>query len=367
MSRPRASHHASPRGSHHDVEALSLSGHPDHSSKGLGDLTNVQEQSHHAGQSTRKPAASTVLQPITPNSPRRNRTAPPKDSLKARSDPVSKNNLRGAHAIPLLAEDGLEYGVVALATSIPPNSKTDVDGTPIEMRRLQAHDRLKDMLSHVPSATPPLSHPRISGNKAKVTPRGTIQRSAPQGKPNSTSSTHSHATDTLGLQETRKPLRSRALSHLDLGDFVINPAANQGLDFAYSDVVRNRADRQCLPNCRDPACCGDQFRQLVAIAGFPTPPSPTNLRRTTSPSAVLDADKNMSRNAQIDHMLQRFGKHRMAHPRPASPPGFWRADMPTTQEAAADRAAADEVQRVKVAERYREAMRAGGRWKFRDE
>jgi peroxin-16 len=62
-----------------------------------------------------------------------------------------------------------------------------------------------------------------------------------------------------------------------------------------------------------------------------------------------------------------FGKHRHAHDRPPTPPGFWRTDMPSTQELERDRQMAKEMERVKVLERYREAMRPGGLWMFADE
>jgi hypothetical protein len=41
--------------------------------------------------------------------------------------------------------------------------------------------------------------------------------------------------------------------------------------------------------------------------------------------------------------------------------------MPTTQEVEEDRKAARKMERHKVEEMYREAMRPGGRWTFRDE
>jgi hypothetical protein len=41
--------------------------------------------------------------------------------------------------------------------------------------------------------------------------------------------------------------------------------------------------------------------------------------------------------------------------------------MPSTQELERDRQLAEEMERVKVLERYREAMRPGRLWKFADE
>lgn len=62
-----------------------------------------------------------------------------------------------------------------------------------------------------------------------------------------------------------------------------------------------------------------------------------------------------------------YGKHRHHHQRPRSPPGFWRADMPSTQDLERDREDASKYEREKVKERYEEAMRPGGLWKYADE
>jgi len=61
------------------------------------------------------------------------------------------------------------------------------------------------------------------------------------------------------------------------------------------------------------------------------------------------------------------GKHRQAFEKRSEPPGFWRVDMPSTQEEAEDRLRAVVQEREKVEQRWREAMRGGGRWSFRDE
>jgi len=50
-----------------------------------------------------------------------------------------------------------------------------------------------------------------------------------------------------------------------------------------------------------------------------------------------------------------------------SPPGFWNADFPSTQEMEAEREEAAKREKQTVQDRYREAMRPGGRWLFRDE
>jgi hypothetical protein len=71
--------------------------------------------------------------------------------------------------------------------------------------------------------------------------------------------------------------------------------------------------------------------------------------------------------AQAKELSKRHGKHRHAYERRKSPPGFWRADFPTTQEQATDRAEAHKFERELVQKRYEEAMRGNGAYIFRDE
>ena len=71
--------------------------------------------------------------------------------------------------------------------------------------------------------------------------------------------------------------------------------------------------------------------------------------------------------ARMKVATDRYGKHRCQHERHSTPPGFWRTDMPTTQELEHDRDEARRLERQKVEERWREASREGGLWLFRDE
>jgi hypothetical protein len=71
--------------------------------------------------------------------------------------------------------------------------------------------------------------------------------------------------------------------------------------------------------------------------------------------------------AKTKLVADNHGKHRHAYERRVTPPGFWRTDMPSTQEIERDREAARGLERKGVEERWRESMREGGRWLFRDE
>lgn len=175
-------------------------------------------------------------------------------------------------------------------------------------------------------------------------------------------------------------LRKKPLRELRLDDFRINPAANEGHDFAFSDVVRDRDDRACLQGCTDMHCCGKQFRAL-ALSQRPDPPltpaqrieERTLLERYLGDHAyrlsTMDPEERSELwvQAKTQELANKYGKHRHRYSRMQSPPGFWDADFPSTQELEANRAEADDRERRAIRDRYREATRPGGRWVFRDE
>lgn len=177
-----------------------------------------------------------------------------------------------------------------------------------------------------------------------------------------------------------EPYRSRPLSRLNLDHFKINPARNQGLDYAYDTVVRKKDDRKCMSGCTRPGCCGDRFRAMARMA----------VQGTTTPAEQKEEDQrileeyvgedrhllnglndkereNLLVEAHARALANQYGRHRHTHQRARSPPGFWRTEMPSTQEIEKDREDARRMEREKVEERYREAMRPGGLWTWADE
>lgn len=175
-------------------------------------------------------------------------------------------------------------------------------------------------------------------------------------------------------------LRGVSIAQLKLDDFRINPAANDGYDYAYSEVVRDRDERACLTGCVDMHCCGKQFRAL-AESQKPRPPLTPEQRREEQKLledylgdlAYKIAMMTPSEReetwllAKTQELANKYGRHRHRYARARSPPGFWDADFPSTQDLESDRAEAAKRERQAIAERYREAMRPGGRWIFRDE
>ncbi|TKA66490.1 hypothetical protein B0A55_09167 [Friedmanniomyces simplex] len=171
-----------------------------------------------------------------------------------------------------------------------------------------------------------------------------------------------------------EPLRLRPLSALSLEDFKVNTKST-GAEHAFSETVRGRA-RRCLPGCTNPSCCGGVFLKAVQMGGYhganDTNAEVLEKHFGENWAAIIaayppDKREKLLLEARASAFANQYGKHRQAFARRSTPPGFWRTDMPTTQQVEEDRAEAQAMVRQKVEERYREAMRDGGRWMFRDE
>jgi len=183
------------------------------------------------------------------------------------------------------------------------------------------------------------------------------------------------------MDPDEEPLRARPVNRLSLNDFKINPNYNQGYDYAFKEVVRDQSARKCLQGCTRPECCGNKFRVLAEM--HRNPAIPRTLSQEEADEMLLDdfmgdnAYKLLSMSkaekeelvlqARTREMANKFGRHRHSYQRRTSPPGFWRSEFPTTQEEMADREKAKEIVRDDVAYRYKEAMRPGGAFIFRDE
>jgi len=186
-----------------------------------------------------------------------------------------------------------------------------------------------------------------------------------------------------GISKTklpRTPLREKPLSALRLDDFLINPKLNAGEKFAYTEVVRSKADRDELAGCIDPRCCGKDWRVLALSERNAVGPSylfrPESIRLLENylgdeayrlATMTRKEKEDLWLEAKIRILADTYGKHRHRYHRQPSPPGFWDADFPSTQDQEEQRKEAARREKVLIQERYREATRKGGRWLFRDE
>ncbi|KAH8893481.1 hypothetical protein GQ53DRAFT_822161 [Thozetella sp. PMI_491] len=177
-----------------------------------------------------------------------------------------------------------------------------------------------------------------------------------------------------------RQLRKLPLSRLHLTDFKVNPQFNDGLNYAFDEVVRGRSDRAELPGCTDEKCCGKKFREMALnerdAAGPTLLQQPTNIKLLED---YLGDDAHrlgtMNRkekevmwvDAKVRDLANRFGRHKHRYVRPPSPAALWNVDMPSTQEFATEKEEMQREVRKQVEDRYRDAMRGNGRWLFRDE
>lgn len=176
--------------------------------------------------------------------------------------------------------------------------------------------------------------------------------------------------------DRRTRLREKPVKELKAHDFKPNPAYNQGYSYAFSEAIRKRGDRMCLPGCTNPQCCGSHFRVL---AGALEPLSAVQeealleeylgdaYNTVMSTQMASDERTELILQARTKKMAKDNGKHKEAYERRRTPPGFWRVDFPTTQEQEDDRGRAKQLEIQAVQERWLEAQKKGGRWIFRDE
>ncbi|KAI5819126.1 hypothetical protein BZA77DRAFT_177913 [Pyronema omphalodes] len=86
------------------------------------------------------------------------------------------------------------------------------------------------------------------------------------------------------------------------------------------------------------------------------PPSPPYRIPSPPPDDDIINDHDMS------EFLDRFGRHREAHPRRNTPPGFWDSEMPDTPRQQELNLEAELVREIKIERRRREAETEGGKW-----
>ncbi|KAL9061074.1 MAG: hypothetical protein Q9206_000706 [Seirophora lacunosa] len=236
------------------------------------------------------------------------------------------------------------------------------------------------------SRTPPIGQ-RIQSTvkKPKIAPQSATKAPITPDEPTTYTTPFSKSSTARPAMKPDPPLRSRPLSHLFLDDFKVNPAQNQGYSHPFKEVVRSRDQRNCLPGCTRLECCGTIFRKIAE----------TGLIKTFHTSRLFassqeDEDlrmmedflgdqayrlRNMSEGEKAEVLLQsrtkvladHYGRHREVYAREPSPIGYWDVDMPSTQQAEEQVKLAEARTRQKVEERYREAVRTDGLWKFRDE
>lgn len=153
-------------------------------------------------------------------------------------------------------------------------------------------------------------------------------------------------------KEKAKKSRKSGPSKYQLTDFVINPAFNGDLDYAYAETVRG-AKRQCEHGGECRQC--DEFYKMAGPGIV-----------SAAPQWSSHEDNERGRKMGIEETINASSRHRNRWKRAPSPPGFWRSDFPSTQEIVEEKKLAEENRRKEIEIRYKSAV-SGGKWMFRDQ
>ncbi|CAG8029246.1 unnamed protein product [Penicillium nalgiovense] len=335
----------------------------------IADAWNSENGASNAHHSKRIPPRqqisqqSSILQPVDGNAR--------KVTFSAREYSAKRLQDLERRAIPALAEDDDDDGI-SLRTNSNIGSGINLGPSGARTNGGFAQRRLENLLERsVPSKSPLHLSSKSPG------PGSMRVNNTPHSDQTPPKMSSQMAPD---IDPDDEPFRARPLCRLGLEHFKINPARNQGLDYAYDAVVRKKDDRKCISGCTRPGCCGDRFRAMARLGGLP---GKSGAGQDEEDQAILQEfvgeDTQLLRNmtgkerenllveARARALANQYGRHRHTHQRVQSPPGFWRTDMPDTQEEEDDLEAAKRLEREKVEERYREAMRPGGLWTWADE
>lgn len=291
--------------------------------------------------------------------------APPKTKKRRIATPR-------ARAIASFAEDGTDGCEDINPISIhPPMALSEKQRNQLE-RDMKGTARLDDILNSPPSRTPNLA--RLKKNiQSRTSPakKRTWGGDGFEAFPVRPLSSAGPSTSTRRAGGNTKS-KARDISTLDISDFRVNPEVNGGKDYAFTETVRNREARKCLPGCMK-TCCRDLVG-FAEAAGLPAV-SKGPRWRSSSPALVEDCElprrslrnEPVSKEDKAKEFTNRYGRHRDAFERRRSPPGFWDADFPTTQELEQQRVAAEEMRKKKVEDMRKEAERGSkGRFVFKD-
>lgn len=349
-------------------------------------------------------APSSVLKPKDPN------VQPPSSKrsfLKALNRPACQNQRSTASNAPGLQDGREDFSQTSDRLSLKVESDTAKsheahrvikNHPPLDYKSSEYSPR-KSLIDSVAKSKKATRDPSGESNVAKTYRRSMTEKYIPRSitlKPNAVKSRRSYRVPPDGPDDLDKTLveqgtlRSKPRKFLRPEDFKINPVHNNGYAHPVSEVFRNRDQRSCLPGCTRPNCCGTAIRNIVAMGGhFPTPKSSVFSNNLPLESdldddelclqAYLGDDYPRLKNlpwedkeelllaARTEQFANAYGKHRYQYGRQQTPPGFWDADMPSTQQEIKNKTIAKAMQKAKVDEMHREAMKPGGRYKFRDE
>lgn len=148
--------------------------------------------------------------------------------------------------------------------------------------------------------------------------------------------------------------------------FRINKNKNDGLDFAFGEVVRDKARKDCLPKCVKECCRDLASGKLHEMWNPPAPYTSAKFgaRDSSPPDEGAEAKKNdqyneWNRAREKSERNLHFGRHRAQHQKAAEVMGYWESDFPTTQQLDEQRKESERRYVEKGFDRYEQATKGG--------
>lgn len=144
------------------------------------------------------------------------------------------------------------------------------------------------------------------------------------------------------------PLRSRPIGSLNLSDFVLRAEFLEEWE---------------KPRARGTVTLGqDRISEEQLLLDYLGPGAKEKLANMTA-----RARENLLHDARLKKMVSNISEAKKASEETVTAPGFWSIDFLPSQEEERHRLETEDKLREEVRSRQREAVRADGRWRFRDE
>lgn len=196
---------------------------------------------------------------------------------------------------------------------------------------------------------------------------------------NSSKKRHTEALDrdSITPKQHGKPIKGRSTTGKAVTRYEVNPDRNNGVNFAYDEVVRNKEERK-----RMEATDCDQCREFYKAAG-PLPPrlqaplwkSPTSSQdpaaapqrhcKHHSNKEESDDSGSESEDSGVRAHRQEVSRHRYIMPSGETPPGFWDLDFPDTQRVEKLRDEAEKMHRKRERFMEKEAGKKDGKYRLK--
>lgn len=170
-------------------------------------------------------------------------------------------------------------------------------------------------------------------------------------------------TGTAGRSEKRQKLTATSSRRLEDTNqeeiYVINPDRNQGKNYTFHSVQRNKEQRRCM---HGEACegCDNWYEATKDIQ----PDGGIQFGRySPTPSQLIEEDQEELAQARKQKIMNNVSRHKVEHEKNPTPPGYWAPGFPSTAVVQQQNEEADAMQQVKRDKQRKEAEKPDGKWK----